>query len=84
MATPMDGPFNSLQELEAAKKVYEDYFHIQLNKCHYTTIEAYRKRAPNRHMNDNLKYQALTLVCIKYGEYQSTSAGVRTMYSGRC
>ena len=47
MTTPMDGPFNSIQELEDVKKVYEDYFHIQLGKCYCTTIEAYRKRAPN-------------------------------------
>ena len=40
------------------------------------TVGPYRKKAPNRHMNDNLK--ELTLVCMKYGDYLSHSARVRT------
>ena len=58
------GPYSSFDEFEVAKKKFEEFYSVQLNRSNISSLEAYTNKCPNRSMNMNLKYQSFALLKI--------------------
>ena len=70
--------FSSYEDLFSAIKTYEQLHFVTLYKRSSRTIQAARKRAPNRHFADQLVYSKLDCTCVHGGrDYISRSKGKR-------
>ena len=70
--------FSSYEDLCCAIKTYERLHFVTLYKRSSRTIQAARKRAPNRHFDDQLVYSELDFACVHGGrDYISRSKGKR-------
>ena len=70
--------FTSFLELSSALKLWEERTCVTLYTRSSRTIAATRKRAPKRHMNDNLEFSELNYACVHGGrEYVSKAKGKR-------
>ena len=70
--------FSSYAHLSSAIKEYEAANSVTLYTRSLRTVQAARKRAPNRHFSDNLTYSELDYACVHGGcEYKSRSKGIR-------
>ena len=66
--------YGSFEQLETAIKRYEEVNYVTLYRRSSRTIEAARKRAPNRHFSEKLLYYEMDLACVHGGrEYVSKS-----------
>ena len=72
--------FDSSEELDAAIKAYQRANCVNLYKKEARTIEAGRKKAPNRNFRDELKYFEIAYACVKNGKYkQKLTTGERAL-----
>uniref|UniRef100_A0A1X7VT39 ZSWIM3 N-terminal domain-containing protein n=1 Tax=Amphimedon queenslandica TaxID=400682 RepID=A0A1X7VT39_AMPQE len=63
--------FSSFEELSRAIKLWEEECVILYTR-NSRTVATYQKRAPKRHMNDDLIYSELDYACVYGGrEYNS-------------
>ena len=70
--------FSSYVHLTSAIKEYEASNSVTLYTRSSRSIQAARKRAPNRHFSDNLVYSEIDYACVHGGrEYKSHSKGIR-------
>ena len=70
--------FPSYAHLSSAIKEYEASKSVTLYTRSSRTVQAARKRAPNRHFSDDLVYAEIDYACVHGGhEYKSHSKGIR-------
>ena len=68
--------YSTFEQLETAIKRYEEQKYVTLYRRSSWSIEADRKRAPNRHFLEELLYYEVDLACVHGGrEYVSKSKG---------
>ena len=73
--------FSSYVHLTSAIKEYEASNSVTVYGSS-RSIQAARKRAPNRHFSDNLVYSEIDYACVHGGrEYKSHSKGIRKSQS---
>ena len=67
--------FSTFEELSQSIKSYEERNFVTLYTRSSRTVEATRRRAPNKKFNDKLHYSELDYVCIHGGRvYKSKSS----------
>ena len=74
--------FKSYEDLSSVIKSYEQRHFVTLYKRSLRTIQAARKRAPNRHFAEPLVYSEVDFACVHGGrDYVSRSKGKRKISS---
>ena len=72
--------FRSYEDLSSVIKSYERRHFVTLYKRSSRTIQAARKRAPNRHFAEQWAYSEVDFACVHGGrDYVSRSKGKRKM-----
>ena len=70
--------FRSYEDLSSVIKTYEQRHFVTLYKRSSRTVQASRKRAPNRHFAEQLVYSEVDFACVHGGrDYVSRSKGRR-------
>ena len=70
--------YSDYGELEEKVKDFENSCFVKLYKKESRTIEAARKRCPNKNFSDKIKYSEVAFGCIHNGKYKpNTKTGVR-------
>ena len=78
MAFPVGKLFSKYEDIEEEIKKFESENFVKLYKEDSRTIEAARKRCPNKNFSADIKYSELAFACIHNGKYKpNTKTGER-------
>ena len=70
--------YSSYSDLEEKIKAFETATFVKVYKKESRTIEAARKRCPNKNFSEDIKYSEVAFACIHNGKYKpNTKSGAR-------